>query len=715
VVYQGSAAQGSSANNFAYDGAGDPTTISEHDSTGNFDTYTQSFDNDGEVTGQTPMTGSGGSSSTYGYNTLGDQTEAVTGSITTTDTYNQLGQLTSATTPSTSASYLYDGGGLEAQDQSYSQHWGTPAAVDSTRSLQSVSCPTTSFCTAVDSAGDVLTSTATTWSAPSDIDGSYALEAVSCASSSSCVAVDDNGQALSYNGSSWSSATSIDSTRTVNAISCPTSSFCAAVDNSGYAVIFSGGSWGSPSHIDGSNALESVSCVSSSFCMATDDDGNALTYNGSSWSSAISVDSSRTVEGVSCTSTNFCAAVDTSGYATVYSGSAWSTPSDIDGSDSFESVSCASFSYCAATDDDGNVLTYNGGVWSSSEDIDGARTLSSVSCAATGICVAVDTSGYAALDNWSTRAVQLTWDDNSSLGLLLSDGTYDYVYGPSSAPVEQVSLGTSAATFMTYTQANSTWLTTNAAGEETGFWGYDAFGDLAFGSPTSAFGYAAQYADPTTGLSDMRARWYDPGTAEFTSVDPDVAETGQPYVYAGDDPVNEGDPSGMRPYRPCDVTGVTVFSAPLPSPLQLSQPVAPPIEPSQPTPLLATFQQSVGSPSACAVRIDEPHMSSTRVLLSTNVHANIACSAPVDQLTLWVALDKVGCWGFCLHTVNPGAPVSNFGQASLQDNDTAAVCKNTKETTWVGVVKLATAIENGVPYAANGPGYSESFTWSCGT
>lgn len=40
------------------------------------------------------------------------------------------------------------------------------------------------------------------------------------------------------------------------------------------------------------------------------------------------------------------------------------------------------------------------------------------------------------------------------------------------------------------------------------------------------------------------ARWYDPGTGQFLSVDPDLAETDQPYAYAGDDPVNESDPTG---------------------------------------------------------------------------------------------------------------------------------------------------------------------------
>ena len=39
-------------------------------------------------------------------------------------------------------------------------------------------------------------------------------------------------------------------------------------------------------------------------------------------------------------------------------------------------------------------------------------------------------------------------------------------------------------------------------------------------------------------------RYYDPSTEQFISVDPLVSQTGQPFSYAGDDPVNESDPSG---------------------------------------------------------------------------------------------------------------------------------------------------------------------------
>ena len=39
-------------------------------------------------------------------------------------------------------------------------------------------------------------------------------------------------------------------------------------------------------------------------------------------------------------------------------------------------------------------------------------------------------------------------------------------------------------------------------------------------------------------------RYYDPTTDEFLSIDPDVAQTDQPYVFTNDDPLNAEDPSG---------------------------------------------------------------------------------------------------------------------------------------------------------------------------
>jgi RHS repeat-associated protein len=43
-------------------------------------------------------------------------------------------------------------------------------------------------------------------------------------------------------------------------------------------------------------------------------------------------------------------------------------------------------------------------------------------------------------------------------------------------------------------------------------------------------------------------RYYDPSTDQFLSIDPDVQETDQPYVFTNDDPLNQEDPLGLSGY-----------------------------------------------------------------------------------------------------------------------------------------------------------------------
>ncbi len=49
-------------------------------------------------------------------------------------------------------------------------------------------------------------------------------------------------------------------------------------------------------------------------------------------------------------------------------------------------------------------------------------------------------------------------------------------------------------------------------------------------------------------------RYYDPATGQFLSVDPDVQQTLQAYLYASDDPVNGIDPSGLWCWGLCSFT-----------------------------------------------------------------------------------------------------------------------------------------------------------------
>ena len=57
--------------------------------------------------------------------------------------------------------------------------------------------------------------------------------------------------------------------------------------------------------------------------------------------------------------------------------------------------------------------------------------------------------------------------------------------------------------------------------------------------------FAGENIDPSTGLVYLRARYYDPQQGRFVSEDPAGRAGGaNPYLFAGDDPVNGRDPSG---------------------------------------------------------------------------------------------------------------------------------------------------------------------------
>jgi hypothetical protein len=278
--------------------------------------------------------------------------------------------------------------------------WSTPISIDGVGSgLDSVSCPSSSFCVVVDSKGNAITYNGGSWgtSVTVDADG---LSSVSCASATFCVAVDYNGGAATYNGSSWSMPTIVDAAggEYYYWVSCPSASFCVVVDNKGNAVIYNGNMWSMPVMIDGGIGLASVSCASLSFCAAVDYKGNAVTYNGISWSTPISIDGVGSgLDSVSCPSSSFCAAVDGGGNAITYNGSSWSMPTTIDSGNHLTSVSCASASFCVAVggEPDGDVEIYNDGSWSAPTSIDSGEMGRSVSCASASFCAAVDSNGDA--------------------------------------------------------------------------------------------------------------------------------------------------------------------------------------------------------------------------------------------------------------------------------------------------------------------------------
>jgi len=88
---------------------------------------------------------------------------------------------------------------------------------------------------------------------------------------------------------------------------------------------------------------------------------------------------------------------------------------------------------------------------------------------------------------------------------------------------------------------------------------YDAFGNQLNGDETNTnpFRFAGEYYDWETGFIYLRARFYNPALGRFISEDPHwtisnmqssveaILQSGNLFVYCGNDPVNRIDPSGL--------------------------------------------------------------------------------------------------------------------------------------------------------------------------
>jgi RHS repeat-associated protein len=166
------------------------------------------------------------------------------------------------------------------------------------------------------------------------------------------------------------------------------------------------------------------------------------------------------------------------------------------------------------------------------------------------------------------------WDGLQSR--LLSNGSSDYIYGSNqSVPVMQISAdGSTPVVDLLCQDSNDntrgivqlTGGTSSYDGTLVAYTDYDAFGNpitAAGGSAnpggltqqtggytfsTTNSGFGASFTDQT-GLDYLLNRFYEPATGQFLSIDPQLAQTQQPYQYAQDNPVNSTDPTGLWDVR----------------------------------------------------------------------------------------------------------------------------------------------------------------------
>jgi len=279
-------------------------------------------------------------------------------------------------------------------------------------SLSAVSCPSTTFCAAVDNNGDVHFWKNGAWLASQHLNAGGSLSSISCPTTTFCVAISVGGEAMAFNGRTWNSVGSAGPQEGYQ-ISCPTMTFCVATGANGipgkpsWLAVYNGHSWSSQKTVstgEMSDRVLDVSCATTSYCVAVNWNGKILTYDGSQWTTLSKVGPSGLIS-VSCVSASFCLAVSDKGRSIVIHGDTWADLTNIPSLDAAfaYSVSCASTKECVAIGLNGHGAAWRDGSWSQAHTVFVGTFLSgvSVSCVVHQQCMAIDSKDKSSLYRWS--------------------------------------------------------------------------------------------------------------------------------------------------------------------------------------------------------------------------------------------------------------------------------------------------------------------------
>ena len=196
------------------------------------------------------------------------------------------------------------------------------------------------------------------------------------------------------------------------------------------------------------------------------------------------------------------------------------------------------------------------------------------------------------LVNRNNGAVQIVYDgDGNRVRKMTSTGTTYYVVddrnptgyaqvleelsAPGSAPTVTYTYGHSlisqnrggVSKFYGYDGHNNVRMLTDAAGNWTDAYTYDAFGILIgqSGSTANNYLYCGEQFDPDLAMYYLRARYMNAGTGRFWTMDTFEGHPEDPlslhkYLYCYASPVNNTDPTGQDPDAPSLMATITTWA-----------------------------------------------------------------------------------------------------------------------------------------------------------
>ncbi|OUD03132.1 Wall-associated protein [Streptomyces swartbergensis] len=168
---------------------------------------------------------------------------------------------------------------------------------------------------------------------------------------------------------------------------------------------------------------------------------------------------------------------------------------------------------------------------------------------------------HAGTTNSERTKLGSTWFHHTALGLAstTTNGVDTGFIREPAGTLNSMTTGGKSYYYLTDATGNVLGLVDDA-GKRTHTYAYGPTG-LPRATPTEAvpqpFRYSGAYHDPT-GLYKMGHRYYDPQLGRFTQPDPSGQEK-NPYLYAGGDPINNSDPTGLFSFSDVLDKGSDVF------------------------------------------------------------------------------------------------------------------------------------------------------------
>jgi hypothetical protein len=300
-----------------------------------------------------------------------------------------VGRLTCA-----SATFCMTGSGSGLNTIFDGTSWSSPIRLSrGAQGIEALSCPTTSFCGAIDRAGPVTVGRygSFIWPKPTIPIGQVfpGYGDVSCASATFCMIVNGNFWSR-FDGTGWSD-TAFLANAAWQRVSCPTTTFCAALNNFGQASIWNGTSWSTPQKVIAYGGA-GLSCPSASYCLASNTNHAIVSYSNGVWKPYVQMPNQVHVQRLSCVSPLFCVGTTGTNGVVIRRDYHWSAVTTV-GTQRLWDVDCVTTTFCAAIDISDNVYQFDGHGWTRTTTgiPRGGQAGHDISCPSTHQCFASDT------------------------------------------------------------------------------------------------------------------------------------------------------------------------------------------------------------------------------------------------------------------------------------------------------------------------------------